>query len=519
MAHKGPKVTELLPTGASRPREQCLPGLRVCALCCVPLCAPACGRRSAEGPRAAGGSGEKPAVCCGQEEQRLKEQRLKERSAPCGLLVIFGTRAALSYSAFPGGALRTGRQNPARDAALQQEAQLGPARRTERGALRFTAGGGRVREELPPGGRAGRCSTARLRGQLGGAPPSRPGPVPRRRSPGSGAGSALPPENRPDVSDEPWLSVSCTSRHQQHGLSAATASVLSSSAASCGTSIGWRGLAPRGPSVLQRCAVCHGLLHGTSSSSAAVSGVPASSTWSCPSSRHGDGDGRNRAGLGSGWGCGSARSLRCAGGLQGAASRWHAGNGNRAAEQRRLRAAQPAAHPAAHPALRRAPQPAAHRAARPAAPAQPQLLLRTGSRRSADEQTPRCAGGVITDERHEKERPVNELSGAFLLAPALVPHLARPGHTSVTRWLLAVPGGTAAGGAPDPSVLWSQSSARLVQCHPTPAAACTVPAGCPLCAGAVLQLTPAGGELLSAAALTLRPKFAVKPNGYTHPHF
>lgn len=40
------------------------------------------------------------------------------------------------------------------------------------------------------------------------------------------------------------------------------------------------------------------------------------------------------------------RSRRGAGGLQAAASRWRAGSGNRAAEQRRLRAAQPAARPA-----------------------------------------------------------------------------------------------------------------------------------------------------------------------------
>lgn len=45
---------------------------------------------------------------------------------------------------------------------------------------------------------------------------------------------------------------------------------------------------------------------------------------------------------------------------------------------------------------------------------------------------------------------------------------------------------------------------------------------CQLCARSVPgrpAISACWGELLSAVALTLRPKFAVKPNGYAYPHF
>lgn len=249
--------------------------------------------------------------------------------------------------------------------------------------------------------------------------------------------------------------------------------------------------------------------------------VPALSTWSCPSSTHGDGHDRNRARMESGWGRGSVRSLRGAGGLQAAASRWHAGSGNRAAEQRRLRAA----HPAAHPALHIAPHPAA----RPAAPAQPQLQtqlqLWAGTRCSADDQTPRCPGGVTTNEQHEKERPVNEEPGAFLLAPASFPHQPLPCTrrcaAPAAGGAVGAPsdrGGTAPGGAPDLTAVLAKFCPSCL----VPSRACSRPR-CASCVPAPCQGRPAisacWGKLLSAAALTLRPKFAVKPNGYTHPHF
>lgn len=138
---------------------------------------------------------------------------------------------------------------------------------------------------------------------------------------------------------------------------------------------------------------------------------------------------------------------------------------------RRVLQARPAAHPAAH----LAPQPAAHPAVRPAAPArsqlQTQLLLWAGTRCSADEQTLRCPDGVIADEQH----PVNEELGAFLLAPALVPH--QPLLCSHRCDLLAAGGDM---GAPS-EVAQLRSFALLVWCHPAPAAARSVPAVCQGC--------------------------------------